>query len=338
MDILDTMVSQMHDGDFAGSASAWGAADAPLWFFWALQNLEKQITSKQLWERYGEAMKSILEAYRRGFGDRVCLHDNGLIWAAAEGECLTWMNTKVEGRPVAQRAGYAVEIEALWYNAVCYTLALAKKYKDKEFVQRWADMPAKTKQSFIDKFWLEEGYLADYVNDYEVNKYRRSNMLVVCGLDYTMLNEEQMMDVLGVVRRHLLTPRGVRSLSPHNPFYEPSYAEDQRSQDLASRNGSTWVWPLMFYAKSCFAIGGERFLPTAEELLSGFEEDIQTACIGSVSECFEGDPPFRARGCTSQATSVGGLLYIHSLVEEWRKKVAKDKGEKPAKKCVRKKK
>ena len=163
-------------------------------------------------------------------------------------------------------------------------------------------------------------------------------MLVVCGLDYTMLNEEQMMDVLGVVRRHLLTPRGVRSLSPHNPFYEPSYAEDQHSQDLASRNGSTWVWPLMFYAKSCFTIAGERFLPTAVELLSGFEEDIQTACIGSVSECFEGDPPFRARGCTSQATSVGGLLYIHSLVEEWRKKVAKDKGEKPAKKCVRKKK
>ena len=338
LDILDTMVSQMHDGDFAGTASAWGAADAPLWFFWTLQNLEKHITSKLLWERYGEAMKSILEAYRRGFGDRISLHDNGLIWAAAEGECLTWMNTKVDGRPVAQRAGYAVEIEALWYNAVCYTLALARKYKDKEFVQRWADMPAKTKKSFIDKFWLEEGYLADYVNDYEVNKYRRSNMLVVCGLDYTMLNEEQMMDVLGVVRRHLLTPRGVRSLSPHNPFYEPSYAEDQHSQDLASRNGSTWVWPLMFYAKSCFTIAGERFLPTAEELLSGFEEDIQTACIGSVSECFEGDPPFRARGCTSQATSVGGLLYIHSLVEEWRKKVAKDKGEKPAKKCVRKKK
>ncbi|MBQ2008947.1 MAG: glycogen debranching enzyme family protein [Alistipes sp.] len=338
LDVLDTMVSQMHDGCFSGSASAWGAADAPLWFYWTLQNLEKHITAKKLWERYGEAMKSVLEAYRRGFGDRVVLHDNGLVWAAAEGECLTWMNTKVDGRPVAQRAGYAVEIEALWYNAVCYTLALARKYKDKEFVDRWYAMPAKIQKSFIEKFWLEDGYLADYVNDYEVNKYRRANMLVACGLDYTMLNEEQLMDTLAVVRRHLLTPRGVRSLSPHNPFYEPSYGEDQHSQDLASRNGSTWVWPLMFYTKACFAIAGERFLPSAEELLSGFETEIQTSCIGSVSECFEGDPPFRARGCLSQATSVGGLLYIHSLIEQWKKSVAKEKGEKPAKKCVRKKK
>jgi glycogen debranching enzyme len=94
----------------------------------------------------------------------------------------------------------------------------------------------------------------------------------------------------------------------------------------------------MFYTKACFAIAGERFLPSAEELLSGFETEIQTSCIGSVSECFEGDPPFRARGCLSQATSVGGLLYIHSLIEQWKKSVAKEKGEKPAKKCVRKKK
>ena len=323
LDVLDTMVAKMHEGDFADSASAWVAADAPLWFFWTLQNLEKHITAKKLWERYGEAMKSILEAYRRGFGERVKLHDNGLIWAAAEGEALTWMNTKVDGKPVAQRAGYAVEIQALWYNAVSYTLALARKMKDKEFVERWADMPAKTKKTFISKFWLDEGYLADYVNDYETNDFRRSNMLIACSLDYTMLSEEQTMDVLSVVRQHLITPRGVRSLSPRNPFYEPSYAEDQRSQDLASRNGSIWVWPLMMYVKVGFAIAGERFLADAEEILASFNDEIQTACIGSISECFEGDPPFRARGCLSQATSVGGLLYISDLIGEWKKKATK---------------
>ena len=343
MDVLDTMVSQMKEGDFAGSASAWVAADAPLWFFWTLQNLEKHITAKALWERYGEAMKAVLAAYRRGFGNRVVVHDNGLVWAAAEGEALTWMNTKVDGKPVAQRAGYAVEIEALWYNAVSYTLALARKMKDKTFVEEWADMPAKIKKSFISKFWLDEGYLADYVNDYETNDFRRSNMLVACGLDYTMLDEAQIMDVLSVVRQHLITSRGVRSLSPRNPFYEPSYAEDQRSQDLASRNGSIWVWPLMFYVKTCFAIGGERFLADAEELLAGFDEEIQTACIGSISECFEGDPPFRAKGCLSQATSVGGLLYISDMVDGWRKKLKRAKKsaeveEPKAKKCVRRKK
>ena len=361
LDVLDTMVSQMQDGNFAGSASAWVAADAPLWFFWTLQNLEKHITAKALWERYGEAMKAVLEAYRRGFGEKVKMHDNGLVWAAADGECLTWMDTKVDGKPVAQRAGYAVEIQALWYNAVSYTLALARKYKDKAFVEAWAEVPAKTKESFISKFWLKEDYLADYVNDYETNDFRRSNMLVACALDYSMLSDEQTMDVLGVVRQHLLTKRGIRSLSPRNPLYQPSYAEDQRSQDLASYNGAIWIWPLMFYAKACFAIGGERFLPDAEELLAGFDEEIQTSCIGSISECFEGDPPFKAHGCLSQATSVGGLLYISSLVEQYRKaagavkksatkkttKKTADKAaaveaevvaEAPKKKCVRKKK
>ena len=335
MDVLDTMVSQMQNGDFAGSASAWVAADAPLWFFWTLQNLEKHITAKKLWERYGEAMKAVLEAYRRGFGEKVKMHDNGLVWAAADGECLTWMNTKVDGKPVAQRAGYAVEIQALWYNAVSYTLALARKYKDKAFVEAWAAVPAKTKESFISKFWLKDGYLADYVNDYETNDFRRSNMLVACALDYSMLDEMQTMDVLGVVRQHLLTKRGIRSLSPRNPFYQPSYAEDQHSQDMAAYNGAIWVWPLMFYAKACFAIGGERFLPDAEELLAGFDEEIQTACIGSVSECFEGDPPFKAHGCLSQATSVGGLLYISDLVSQWRKPAAEKKT--TAKKCATKK-
>lgn len=339
LDVLDTMVAKMQNGNFADSASAWVAADAPLWFFWTLQNLEKHITAKKLWERYGEAMKAVLEAYRRGFGEKVKLHANGLVWAAAEGEALTWMNTKVDGQPVAQRAGYAVEIQALWYNAVSYTLALARKMKDKEFVESWKDEPAKTKESFLEKFWLDAEYLADYVNDYETNDFRRSNMLVATALDYTMLNEEQTMDVLTVVRQHLLTSRGIRSLSPRNPHYEPSYADDQRSQDLASRNGSIWVWPLMMYVKSCFAIAGERFLPEAEEILSAFNDEIQTACIGSVSECFEGDPPFHARGCLSQATSVGGLLYISDLIGEWKQKSGKTVAEKKlvAKKPVAKK-
>ena len=165
------------------------------------------------------------------------------------------------------------------------------------------------------------------------------------------------MDVLSVVRQHLITPRGVRSLSPRNPFYEPSYAEDQRSEDKASRNGAIWVWPLMFYVKTGFAIAGERFLPEAKSILAAFDEEIQTSCIGSISECFEGDPPFRAHGCLSQASSVGGLLFISDIISEWEKsakkpaKTTKAKAtkaakaevveekveEKPAKKCGAKK-
>jgi glycogen debranching enzyme len=341
----------MHNGDFAGNGSALNAADAPLWFFFTLQNLEAHIGQKELWAKYGEAMKSILEGYRRGYSEEVKMHDNGLIWAYAE-RPLTWMGTIVDGQPLTPRRGYAVEIQALWYNAVEYTLAVAKKQGDKAFVAEWKELPKRIKASFVEKFWLEEeGYLADYVNYDEVNKFIRSNMAVAVGLDYKMLDEDKAVRVLLTLREHLLTPRGLRTLSPRNLLYKSNYNEDQRSQDLASRNGSAWVWPLMFYVKACFDMSGERYLDDAHKLLEGFDAELQTKCVGSISERFEGDPPHNPRGSVSHATSVAGLLYINSLIEKYSPKAPKRKAcakktkaectdvaaeEKPKRKCVRK--
>ena len=345
IEVLDTLVRGMRDGNFLGTGSALDTVDAPLWFFYTLQQLEGHITQKELWERYGEAMKSILEAYRRGFNEEVCMHDNALIWASAE-RPLTWMGTIVDGKALTPRRGYAVEVQALWYNAVEYTLALAKKQGDKEFVNNWKELPERIKSSFIEKFWLEEeGYLADYVNYDEVNKFIRSNMVVAVGLNYTPLNDEQRVRVLQTINEHLLTPRGLRTLSPRNLLYKSNYNEDQRSQDLASRNGSAWVWPLMFYVKACFDFGGERYVADATRILEAFDEELQTKCVGSISERFEGDPPYNPRGSVSHATSVGGLLYINSLIEKYSPKKPKRKSapkkiesaeEKPKRKCVRK--
>ena len=316
MDILDSMVRTMRNGDFAGSASAYNEADAPLWFFWTLQNLEKHIGAAEVWKRYGEAMKSILEAYKRGIGGRVCLHENGLVWAAAENEALTWMDTKVDGKPVTPRSGYAVEINALWYNAVCYTLALAAKCGDKKFVKEWKEMPDKTRTAFLEKFWYaEEGYLADCV-DYEKTDHSiRPNMMIACGLDYTMLNDEQMVDVVMTVRQHLLTPRGLRTLSPRNPLYDSTADDSQRSQDLARMNGAVWVWPLIFYVSNGFHMLGKEFTAQAREIADAFNEDIQTCCIGSLSEYYDADPPYGPRGATSSALSVGALLQIIDMID-----------------------
>ncbi|MBR2367935.1 MAG: glycogen debranching enzyme family protein [Alistipes sp.] len=353
IEALDTLVRDMKDGDFAGNGSARVAVDAPLWFFYTLQQLEQHIGAKEVWQRYGEVMKSIVEAYRRGFDGDVQLHDNGLIWASSE-RPLTWMGTIVDGCPLTPRRGYPVEVQALWYNAVSYLLSLAKKQGDKEFVKEWKDMPAKTQSAFISKFWLEEeGYLADYVNYDEVNKYIRCNMAVACGLDFKMLDESQLVRSLMTIRDHLLTPRGLRTLSPRNPYYKPSYLEDQRSQDLASRNGSAWVWPLYFYVKACFDISGERYLDDAKRILDAFDAELQTKCVGSISERFEGDPAYNPRGSVSHAASVGGLLLINELVERYgakkpaRKSTAKRSctkkceaeqavAEKKVRKCVKK--
>ena len=343
MEILDTMLRDMKEGDFAGSASAAEAADAPLWFFRTLQELEREIGAKEIWERYGEAMKAILEAYRRGFGGVVALHDNGLIWARAERKPLTWMNSVVNGEPVTPRDGYAVEIQALWYNAVCYTLALADKFGDKAFAKEWKAVPEKTKQSFNEKFWLrEEGYLADYVNEHEVNKFIRPNMVVACGLNYKMIDDTQIVNILMTVRQHLLTPRGLRTLSPHNPLYKGTLEGDQASRDIAGKNGTVWIWPLTFYVKACFDLSGDRFLGEAKEIIAGFEEDIQAYCIGSVNEIYDADPPYTPRGSMSQAWSVGAVLEIcrmaadhgaqvAALPEKKVRKKAADKSDKAAK-------
>ena len=172
---------------------------------------------------------------------------------------------------------------------------------------------------------------------------------MAAGLDYTMLDEEKRVRVLHTAREHLLTPRGLRTLSPRNMLYKSNYNEDQRSQDLASRNGSAWVAPLVFYVKACFAIGGEKFVSDARNILDGFDAELQTKCVGSISERFEGDPPHNPRGSVSHATSVAGLLQINEFIESYElkkparkacaKKTAKSEAqseEKPKRKCVRK--
>ena len=348
IDALDTAVRDFESSGLLEGKWLPTAVDAPLWFFFTLQQLEAHIGQKELWAKYGTTMKAVLEAFRRGFTEGVYLHDNGLIWASAE-RPLTWMGTSVDGQPLTPRRGYPVELQALWYNAVSYTLAVAKKQGDKAFVAEWKDLPERTKESFIKKFWLEEeGYLADYVNQDEVNKFIRCNMVVACGLDYRMLNDEQLVNTLQTVHQHLLTPRGLRTLSPRNLLYKSNYNEDQRSQDLASRNGSAWVWPLMFYVKACFDLGGANFAKEAEQLLEAFDEEIQTKCVGSIAERFEGDPPHNPRGGISHATSVAGLLFINDLVKKYAPKKPARKActkkakaeeavaEKPKRKCVKK--
>jgi predicted glycogen debranching enzyme len=341
---LDTAVRDIKESGLLEGRYVPTAVDAPLWLYYTLQQLEGHITQKELWAKYGDVMKGILEAFRAGFYEDIRLHDNGLIWAWAD-RPLTWMGAMVDGHAVTPRRGYPVELQALWYNAVSYTLALAKKQGDKAFVAEWKSIPERTKKSFVEKFWLnEEGYLADYVNYDEVNKFIRCNMIVACGLDYTMLDDEQIVRAVMTVRDHLLTPRGLRTLSPRNVLYKSNYNEDQRSQDLASRNGSAWIWPLTFYVAACFKLSGERYYKEAKALLEAFDSELQTKCVGSVSERFEGDPPHGPRGSVSHATSVAGLLLINQMVEKYApKKSAKKatskaaaKEEKPKRKCVRK--
>ena len=322
MDVLDTMVSGMHNGDFSGTASAEISADAPLWFFWTLQQLEGHIGAQQVWTKYSDAMKSILRAYRKGFcGGEVALHDNGLIWASRPGRALTWMDTTINGIPQTLRAGYTVEINALWYNAMQYTLALAKKYKDKDFYDEWKALPQRTKDSFVGMFYSQQrGYLADCIYGKVVDYSIRCNQIVACGLHFCMLTEEQIVGILLIARRHLLTPCGLRTLSPLDPAFESTYKENPIERDAAACNGAVWLWPLMFYVRCLLGLEGSAVVEKVKEILLSLDSELQTYCIGSLAEYFDANPPFASRGAFSHASSVGSALYIHALIEKFEKK------------------
>lgn len=332
MDALDTQVRNMCNGMFCGDFSAAVGADTPLWFFWTLQQLEPQIGAKALWERYGEAMKQILASYKRGIAGRVILNDNGLVWASAENTPLTWMNSTIAGKPVTPRNGYQVEVNALWYNALCYTLRLAGENADKEFVKEWENLPEKTKASFNELFLLSDGYLADFVGFEGPDRDIRPNMIIACALPYKMLDEEAQLAVIQTVRQHLLTPKGLRTLSPRNPLYKGSQEGTPEERDFAAKNGSVWPWLLEFYVQACFDMNGDAFLPEAEEILANFNEDIQSYGIGSIGELFDADPPYAPRGAISQAWSVGSVVDIFAMIQARKA----NRPEEPKKKTTRK--
>ena len=323
-DVIDTMISEMHDGLFPNMGTAYNSVDSPLWFFWTLQALEPHIGGAQaIWQKYGQAMKEILAAYRRGIGEYIRVHDNLLVWASHPSLAMTWMDAVVDGHPVTGRDGYQVEINALWYNAVCYTLELARQGGDQAFVDAWADIPARIKQSFIDTFWYEgEEFLSDYVDQQGQNHFIRPNQIIACSLPYTMLSDTQKLFVLSTVRRHLLTPKGLRTLSPRNQLYKGRCEGDQTTRDLAYHQGTVWPWLLEHYVKACFDIAGASFLPDAKEIISQFYEDISEYGLASISEIYDGDPPHNPRGAISQAWSVGAILRIQEMIDAYEKEAA----------------
>ncbi|MBR7102348.1 MAG: glycogen debranching enzyme family protein [Tidjanibacter sp.] len=321
LEVIDTMTAQMQDGMFPNVGSAYNSVDAPMWFVWCLQQLEDFMGKKEIWKRYGNYVKDILRAYRRGVGGYVALHTNGLIWASRKDCAMTWMDAVVDGKPVTGRDGYQVEINALWYNALCYAIDQARLAGDKEFVAEWKDEPAKTKESFLKLFWLDDqGYLADYVDDKGPNNFIRPNQIIACSVEYKMVNLVQQEAIADVVRRHLLTPKGLRTLSPRNPLYKGRYGGSQRERDLAYHQGTVWTWLLEHYVKAKFDVQGKGFIAKAEEILDGFADELNTYGIGSIGEIFDGDPPHHSRGSISQAWSVGAVLRIKEMVDKYKRK------------------
>lgn len=324
--VLDTMSGEIHNGLFPNIGknenAAYNSVDAPMWYFWAIQKYaEDTQDTEEIWKSYGKKMKAVLTAFRNGVNEYIMMHENGLIWASQPGKALTWMDAVVNGEPVTQRGGYVVEINALWYNAIKFTIELAEKHGDKKFVKEWEALLPRIEENFIITFWNEDvGYLADYVDQYGQNLALRPNQVIAASLPYSLIDDATKSLILRAIGQVLLTPKGLRTLSPDHPDYEGVYRGDQETRDRAYHQGTVWVWQLGHYVEAGFNVLGKAFCSEAERIVKNFEEDMTDYGICSIAEVYDGNPPHHPGGSISQAWSVSEVLRIIQLIEKHKNK------------------
>ena len=323
-EVLQSALKYCYNGRFARDISTHVInpvfdADTSLWFFWTLQQYEKETTKtkKQIWKEYGETLKTILNTFKSREHKTMRMDDNGLVWSDDLSHPLTWFNAENNYGPIVPRNGYVVEVNALWYNAVCYALELAKEAKDKTFLSEWGTMPEIIAESFNQIFWIEsEKYLADYANHTHQNTEVRPNQLLACALDYSPLTEKRQRKVLAIITQELLTPKGLRSLSPESPRYEGESVGNVFVRDKATFNGSVHPWFVGFYVEANLKLFGNTYIPDGKTFLENFEEEINTHGVGLISAIYDGNPPFNPRGCISNAKNVAEILRAQWLLSD----------------------
>ena len=274
---------------------------------------------KHAWTKYGDVLKKIIESYAPGRRNEVAMQPNGLLWAQMDGVALSWMNAYIGGRAVTERAGYQVETNAMWYNAICFALDMESKYGKTSFSDEWSQIKSLIESSFKETFWdPSAGFLADYVDNYGRHMDLRPNQLWAISMDYCPVDDEVVSSVMRVISSELVTRRGIRSLSPRDSRYKGVYEGSQVERDLAFHNGCAFPYLLAQYCYVCFRMMGKNFIKKAEWLTEGFYKDLSKHGVGSFSELYDGDPPHEPHGAISSALATAALLNVNYLIEKYR--------------------
>jgi predicted glycogen debranching enzyme len=319
-EVMQTMISQMKHGFFPetcrGEHTQYISADTSLWFIWALQKCfsEKENHAK-IWKKYGHTITDILETYRQGT-DFIKMDNNHLLYIDEKYPNITWMNATVNGNPVTPRFGYVVEVNALWYNAIMYALEIAESAKDKEFAKKWKPVAEAIPEEFQKLFWFEQkNRLYDYISYQHVESNMRPNQLIAASMIYSPLTEEMRRAVVHSVIKKLLTPRGLRTLSPANPFYKGRYMGNEEERDKSLHQGTVHPWLLGHFAEAYLKVYGKPGISFIDMIYNNFQEDMIEDGIGTISEIYEGDPPHSGRGAISFAASVAELIRIKNMID-----------------------
>ena len=261
-------------------------------------------------------LERIIASYRRGTHHSIGMDSDGLIYAGGGLDQVTWMDVCVNGILPTPRHGKPVEVNAYWYNALRIMDALAKELgldgKD------YGELSQKVKASFVEKFYVaDKGYLKDVLSGTKADDQIRCNQIWAVSMPFTMLSPEQERSVVDTVYRHLYTPCGLRTLSPADPEYHPSYGGPQVERDMAYHQGTTWVFPMGAYYLAYLKVHGNSLEAAAyvREQLNALEPMLREGCLGQLPEIYDGEFPTDGKGCFAQAWSVGEMLRVFEALE-----------------------
>lgn len=309
----------MDTGSLSSRIHGIDLPDIPLWALWAAQQYAKTIGIERARELYTQFVTTAVDyVLADGHPNLKVDPATGLLLTDGTETPVSWMNANRDGRPVIPRSGYLVEFNALWYNALMFA---AKLIEDNEALaerrEAWMAAAEKMKQPFIDMFLNDSGYLYDYVDGKYASPEVRPNMAVAIGLDYSPLDRRQRKRVLDVVTRELLTPKGLRTLSPKSYGYRPFYLGSPEERELALHQGPARPWLMGFYAEAYIKVFGLSGVGYIDRMLIGFEDEMSEGCIASLSQLYDGNPPFRGRGAVSHATNVAEVLRTVRLIKRF---------------------
>ncbi len=323
-EILDTFLSALFrfidKGEKDPTIGEIDLPDIPLWTIWAIQQFRRHTDSNECRKRYGASVRRLVEDIRGEKIRNLKLNHNGLVSSNGQNTPVTWLSASINGQPIIPRTGYILEFNALWYNAVKFLISLYENEKGEEaYVVSLASLAEKIKLSFLDTFLNDYGYLYDYVNGSYTDLEVRPNLAIAIGLEYSPLDRRQRKGVLDLCTRELLTPKGLRSLSPQSFAYNPTYVGNPTEREYAVHLGPARPWLFGFYADAYFKVFGLSGLSFIERMLIGYEDEMTEGCIGSLSEMYDGNPPYTGRGAVSTAKNVGEILRTIKTVKQMTK-------------------
>ncbi len=296
--------------------------DVPLWAIWCIQQYAKQISQEECYRKYGNLLLEIALFILKGKHPNLFVHENGLIYSNGRENAITWMNSTIDGKPLVPRSGYIVEFNALWYNDIKFLIDIFDKYgtdNEKTVLYQLKKLATNIESSFSKTFLNKYGYLFDYVDGTMADWSVRPNQIFAVALDYSPLSPESRKSVLDICTRELVTPKGLRSLSPKSSGYDPTFVGSPQQRDRCYHQGTAWPWLMGFYLEAYLNVYKRSGLSYIERQLIGFDEELSYHCIGTLPELFDGDPPFHGRGAYAYAMSVSSILRAERLLEKYNK-------------------